>query len=266
MSTVAGTGSGGFAGDGGQSTSAQMNSPYSISVASDNTIYVADTSNNRIRMILPNGIISTVGGTGGDGYNSDNIQAVTATLYSPRGVFVTSDNAIYVADYGNDRIRMILPNGIISTVASAGTPSGVFVTNDKTIYITSQNACVIKKVSPTGIVSNVAGAGCGYNSDGIQATSAQLSYPQNVFVTSDNTIYIADQDNHRIRAVSPIGIITTVAGTGTAGYNNDNIPATSAQINTPYSVFVTLDNMIYIADKGNNRIRVIQGNELFCYI
>jgi hypothetical protein len=165
------------------------------------------------------GIITTIAGTDVSGYNGDNIQATSAKLNYPRGIFVTSDNTIYISDYDNHRIRTISPTGIITTIA--GTGYG------------------------------------GYNGDNIQATSARLYYPWSIFVTSDNSVYISDNENHRIRKVSPNGIISTIVGTGSYGYNGDNIQATSAQLNYPWCVFVTSDNILFIADRNNYRVRKI---------
>jgi hypothetical protein len=169
--------------------------------------------------VVANGIITTIAGTGESGYNGDNIQATSATLYYPTSIFVTSDNCIYIADNFNDRIR---------------------------------------KISPTGIITTIAGTGVsGYNGDNIQATSSKLCYPSSVFVTSDNRVYISDYNNNLIRKVSPNGIITTIAGNGTAGYNGDHIQATSSKLYNPQGVFVTSDNVLYISDRNNNRIRKV---------
>jgi hypothetical protein len=241
ISTIAGSGSGGYNGDNIRATLAQLNTPYSVFVTSTNVIYIADTSNYRIRMISPNGNITTLAGTGVQGFSVDNIQATSSYLYSLSCIFVTSDNVIYINDY--TRIRVISPDGIISTVP--GTNNNFYIGSfsilpSKSIFISDTNTNRILIISSTGIASylNIPG-----------------SYSPSIFVSLDNIIYTVDANNHRIRKVSPIGIISTIAGIGIAGYNGDNLPATSATLNYPNSIFVTLDNVLYIADTNNHRIR-----------
>jgi hypothetical protein len=220
ITTVAGTGESGYNGDNIQATLAKLYLPYSLFVTSDNSVYISDLYNNCIRKVSPNGIITTIAGTGKQGYDGDNIQATSAQLVYPEGVFVTSDNTVYIADTYNHRIRKVSPSGIITTIAGTGVN--------------------------------------GYNGDNILATSATLYCPDSVYVTADNTIIFSDTRNCRIRKVSPTGIITTIAGRGdNYGYNGDNIQATSALLNVPYGIYVSSDNSVYIADTDNNRIRKV---------
>jgi hypothetical protein len=145
-----------------------------------------------------------------------------AILNNPKGVFVTSDGFVYIADTLNNRIRMISPSNIITTIA--GTGNG------------------------------------GFSADGIPATSSDLYTPFHIYITTDKLMYIADSNNNRIRMVDSNGIITTIAGTDTAGYIGDGITPTSAYLNNPTSVFLSADmNWMYIADNLNQRVRSITG-------
>src|SRR5436309_3105393 len=146
-----------------------------------------------------------------------NIAATSAELYYPAGVAVDSAGNLYNVDYGNQRIRKVNTSGTITTVAANGT--------------------------------------AGYNGDNIAATSAELNYPAGVAVDSAGNLYIADERNQRIRKVNTSGTITTVAGNGKAGYNGDNIAATSAELNYPAAVAVDSASELYIADFANRRIR-----------
>jgi trimeric autotransporter adhesin len=221
ISTVAGTGSSGYSGDGGQATSAALYSPRGVAVDASGTIYIADTYNNRIRMVTKStGIISTVAGSGTQGYKGDGGPATSANLYYPASIAVDALGNIYIADQYNNCIRMVTKS--------------------------------------TGIISTVAGTGySGYSGDGGQATSAALYYSCGVAVDVSGNIYIADSSNYRIRMVTKsTGIISTVAGSGSYGYSGDGGQATSAALKYPYGVAVDASGNIYIADTYNYRIRM----------
>jgi trimeric autotransporter adhesin len=166
ISTVAGTGSYGYRGDGGIATSASLNFPRGVAIDASGNLYIADTDNNRIRMVTKStGIISTVAGTGSSGYSGDGGLATSAALNYPRGVAIDASANIYIADFYNYRIRMVTKS--------------------------------------TGIISTVAGTGSsGYSGDGGLATSAALNYPYGVAIDASGNIYIADTHNHRIRMLS----------------------------------------------------------------
>jgi len=216
ITTVAGNGTQGFSGDNGPATSAQLYDPERVTVDSAGNLYIADTDNYRIRKVS-NGVITTVAGNGGRGFNGDNILATSAQLHDPFGVAVDSAGNLYIADFGNNRIRKV-SNGVITTVAGNGT--------------------------------------AGFSGDNGSATSAQLYNPVGVALDSAGNLYIADGGNFRIRKVSN-GVITTVAGNGTPGYGGDNGPATSAQFYGLSAVAVDSAGNVYIADSGNDRICVL---------
>jgi len=277
MTTIAGNGTAGYGGDGGPATSAMFSNPIDVAVGPDGSIYIADYGNNRIRRVSPDGIITTVAGNGDTYYfrGGDGIPATNAAIYFPTGVAVGPDGSIYIADRGNNRIRRVRADGIITTVAGRGNydgdyggdgglgtsaafsgPRSVAVGPDGIIYIADEGNHRIRRIGPNGIITTVAGNGAGgYSGDGGPATSASLYGPGGVAVGTDGSIYIADQANLRIRRVGPDGIITTVAGNGVGGYSGDGGSATSASFYTPFGVAVGPDGIIYIADYSNFRIR-----------
>jgi sugar lactone lactonase YvrE len=270
---------GGGVGDNGVATSSSLNGPSGVAVDSAGNIYIAETGSNCIRKVAAGtGIITTVAGNGTYGHSGDNGTATSAGLQGPSGVAVDSAGNIYIADTGSNRIRKVTAGtGIITTVAGNGThdysgdngaatsaslawPYGVAVDSTGNIYIADYGSNRIRKVTAgTGIITTVAGFGTiGYFGDNGPATSASLDYARGVAVDNAGNIYIADNENNRIRKVTAeTGIITTVAGNGTQGYSGDNGPATSASLFQPDSMVVDSAGNIYIADSENNRIRMV---------
>eukprot|EP01004_Peranema_trichophorum_P007856 NODE_662_length_2492_cov_26.902068_g567_i0.p1 GENE.NODE_662_length_2492_cov_26.902068_g567_i0~~NODE_662_length_2492_cov_26.902068_g567_i0.p1 ORF type:complete len:577 (+),score=126.27 NODE_662_length_2492_cov_26.902068_g567_i0:75-1805(+) len=273
ITTFAGIGSNGFDRDGGLATNSMLNSPDYITVYGFNA-FISDYGNHRIRQVNMNtGIINTVVGISGYGYNGDNILANNSQLNRPACVIV-NDNYMYISDHNNHRVRVInLITQIITTFAGTGNysyngaggpstsynipyPFGLFETSSY-LYISSVNAGAVYRVS----LSNqqmvvVVGNGINYNSgDGSQATSAQLNYPYYLHILKDN-IWICDSNNQRVRLVKlSTGIITTFVGTGTSGFSGDGGPPTSAQLRFPNGI--TGDSQyIWITD-SNQRIRRI---------
>ena len=274
--TVAGDGTQGYGGDGAAATSAQLNYPTGVAVDAGGTVYVAEQNGHRIRAINPAGIIRTVAGTGTRGFSGDGGAATSAQLNRPSGVAVDAGGTVYVADLSNHCIRAISPAGIIRTVAGTGNagysgdggpatsaqlnqPYGVAVDAAGTVYVADVSNQRIRAISPAGVIRTVAGTGtAGYGGDGAAATSAQLSSPYGVAVDAGGTVYVADYGNQRIRAISPAGVIRTVAGTGTAGYGGDGAAATAAQFNGPTGVAVDGSGTVYVSDRSNQRVRVIK--------
>jgi uncharacterized protein (TIGR03437 family) len=270
LTRVAGNCREGYSGDGGPATSAQLNEPYGVAVDSAGNLYIAEWGNNRVRKVTPGGIISTRAGNGIRGYSGDGGPATSAQLTIPQDVAVDSDGNLYIADSGNRRIRKVTPSGTISTVAGGGTsypgdggpatsaqlfdPSAIATDSAGNLYIADGG---IRKVTPSGTISTVAGGGTSYPGDGGPATSAQLGSPQGVAVDSAGNLYIADNANHRIRKVTPGGIISTVAGNGSGGYSGDFGPAINAQLNFPTGVAVDSAGNLYMADFNNHRIRKV---------
>jgi sugar lactone lactonase YvrE len=277
ISTVAGDGKQGYRGDGGLATSAELCFPSGVAVDSGGNLYIADRGTNRIRKVTPSGTISTVAGNGNGGYSGDGGLATSAELYAPSGVAVDSGGNLYIAAPVANRIRKVTPSGTISTVAGNGiqgysgdgglatsaelyAPWGVAVDSGGNLYIADSGNERIRKVAPSGTISTVAGNGTlDYSGDGGLATSAELYQPYGVAVDSGGNLYIADSGNERIRKVAPSGTISTVAGNGTQGYSGDGGLATSAELSYPYGVAVDSGGNLYIADTGNDRIRMVTG-------
>lgn len=273
IETVAGLGFYGFSGDGGPATEAQFYAPRGVAVGPDNSLYISDTVNHRIRRVTPDGIINTVAGTGTHGgFSGDGGPAMLAELDTPDGLALGPDGSLYIADYENHRIRRVAPDGVITTVAGTGAdafggdggpatqaqlgfPADVAVGPDASLYIADTGNNRIRRVMPDGVIITVAGNGVySFGGDGGPATQARLRSPFGVAVGSDGMLYIADNGNRRVRRVTPDGIITTVVGNGVYGFSGDGGPATQASIG-PSNVVVGPDDALYIADNVGDRIR-----------
>jgi sugar lactone lactonase YvrE len=272
--TVAGNGSAGYSGDGGAATGAQLNFPLGIWVDSAGNLFIADYRNHSVRKVSPAGVITTVAGTGVAGFSGDGGPATSAQFHYTYGVTADSSGNLYVADSDNNRIRRISPAGIVTTVAGAGPggyfgdggpatssylylPTGVARDAAGNMYIAEMYGRV-RKVAPDGVITTVAGTGvAGYSGDGGPATSAQVRDLTGLCLDGSGNLYLADRSDHRIRKVSPAGIITTVAGNGVRGFSGDGGPATAAQLSGPSGVTVDSAGNIYIADAGNSRVRKV---------
>jgi hypothetical protein len=221
ISTVAGTSTQGFTGDGGLATSAELNQPSGVAVDGSGNIYIDDFNNNRIRVVA-SGVINTICGSTA-GYAGDGGIATSAKLSLPNCIALDKAGNLYISDNGNHRIRMISKS--------------------------------------TGIINTIAGTGAtGATGDGGPATSATISTVFGLTVDTVGNVYIADAGNNKIRKITnSTGNISTIAGTGTGAFAGDGGPATSADLHGPEDVKLDLAGNIYIADAGNNRIRKISG-------
>jgi hypothetical protein len=283
ITTVAGngyrdqSGDGGYSGDGGAATSAELNEPWRVVVDSAGNLYIADTGNFRIRKVTAStGIITTVAGNGTQGFSGDGGLATSAELTLPYGVTVDTAGNIYFTDSGRIR-KVAVSTGIITTVAGNGTrgfsgdggpatsaefnnTADVAVDASGNLYIAdAQNNCIRKVTASTGIITTVAGNGTqGFSGDGGPATSAALYNPEGLTVDSIGNLYIADLANNRIRMVAAsTGIITTVAGDGTYAFSGDGGLATSAELRKPMHVKLDTSGNLYILDAGNYRVRAV---------
>ncbi len=274
ITTVAGNGTRGFSGDNGSATSASLSGPSGVTADAAGNLYIAD--GNRVRKIA-NGVIFTVAGTGNFGASGDNGPATSADLVAT-SISVDLAGDLFITDLFNRRIRKVMA-GVITTVAGNGGqgfggdnvaatsaqldfPSDAAADADGNIYVADSNSRVLK--ISNGVITAVAGNGVtGFSGDNGPAVSAQLSMYFSsgdgqgaLAVDGDGSLYIADTGNNRIRKVTK-GVITTVAGTGIAGFSGDDGPATSAQLNSPASIAVDAEGDIFIADTFNDRIRKI---------
>ncbi len=279
ITTIAGTGTSGYNGDGINATAAQLNGPHGFALDTDGNIYIAEYGGHRIRKItISTGLISTIAGTGAAGYNGDGILATAAQINASNGMAFDANGNLYIADRNNHRIRKISKaTGIISTIAGTGTGGyngdGIAATaaqlnqpieiafdaSGNILFSDWANNRVRKINKSTGLISTIAGTGTGgYNGDGIAATAAQLNLPIGIIFDNAGNIYIGDWWGHRVRKITiSTGLISTFAGTGTMGYNGDGIAATAAQLDRPgWIQFDDAGNM-YIGEAGNHRVRKI---------
>jgi sugar lactone lactonase YvrE len=275
ITTVAGNGIEGFRGDGGPATAAGLGNPWGVALDPLGNLYIADSSNCRVRKVDASGIITTVAGKGTHGYSGDGGPATSAELGYTRDVAVDSAGNIYIVDEDYDRVRKVDASGIIITVAGKGThgfsgdggpatsaelkaPCGVAVDSTGNIYIDDENNARIRKVDASGVITTVAGGGSNGLGEGGLATSAEISDPVGLTLDSRGNFYFADSNNGLIRKVSGAGIITTVAGNGDYGYNGDDIPALSAKLSTLSDVAVDSSGNVYLVDEENQRIREVR--------
>ena len=278
ISTIAGNGVATFSGDGGQATSASLSYPYCVAVSplSSAIVVVADRNNNCIRHVnLSSGIISTIAGNTARAYSGDGGPATLASINSPVGVAIAPTGEVVIADSGNNCIRLVNLAGVISTIAGNGArgfggdggqatsaslydPYGVTATSVGTFIIADSNNNRVRMVDRSGIISTIAGTGvASFDGDGGLATSASLNYPRHVAMAPTGAVVIADCLNQRIRSVSSLGVISTIAGNGDTGLSGDGGPATLASFHNPQGVAVSSTGVVFVADSDNHRIRMI---------
>jgi sugar lactone lactonase YvrE len=279
ITTVAGNGAFGYSGDGGAAINGQLDYPTGVAVDAFGNLFIADRGNDVIRKVGTDGIITTVAGDGTNGYFGDGRAATEAELWGPEGVAVDAFGNLFIADRGNDVIRKVGTNGIITTVAGNGTygysgdggsaikaefssPTGVAVDASGDLFIADSGNFRIREVGTNGIISTLVAT------EGISQT------PTGVAVDAVGHLFIADPHGSppsrplhpgppppppysAILEVETDGRITTVAGNGTTGYSGDGGPATNAELNYPENVAVDASGNLFIADSGNNRIRKV---------
>ena len=279
LTPYAGNGNMGLAGDGSPALSASLNNPYGIALDASGNLYIADVGNQRIRKVTAaTGNMGQFAGNGGFKFSGDGGPASIGIFNQPTSVAVDAAGNLYIADYGNNRIRKV-SNGIVTTFAGNGVPAyagdngpaanaslnqpfAVAVDSSGALYIADYGNNVVRKVA-SGTITTVAGTGIGgYSGDGGPAKAATLANPAGIAVDLTGNIYIADAGNDVIRRVSN-GIISTVAGNGMQTFSGDGGPANKAslQINTYYFAGIAVDSIgnLYIADTGNARVRVVSG-------
>jgi uncharacterized protein (TIGR03437 family) len=277
VSTIAGNGLLSFSGDGSAATKAQLFAPRGVAADTSGNLYIADTSNNRVRKVAPGGVITTVAGNGTAGFGGDGAAAAGAQLNQPVALAIDSFGNLYIADFSNQRVRMVSPGGVISTVAGNGTagfggdggaataaqlngPIALTVDRGGNVYVSDFNNSRVRKFTPGGNITTVAGNGInGFGGDGASATSALLNGPSGLAVDSAGNLYIADLDNSRIRKVSPTGTITTFAGNGIAAIGGDGGPVSQATLAAPQSLLIDSEGNLYVGDSVG-RVRMISAS------
>jgi hypothetical protein len=230
ITTIAGTGAPGFSGDSAPATQATLNLPTALAADTLGNLYLADTANHRIRKIaaatstLTSGTITTIAGTGTQGYSGDTGPATSAAIDSPTGLATDTLGNLYLADTHNHRIRKITAaTGAITTIAGTGAP--------------------------------------GASADAIIATASQLGLPQGLTIDTHGNLYLADTANHRIRKIdATTGLITTIAGSGTQGFSGESATATGAALDSPRAAILSSTSQLTVADTGNQRIRQLNPN------
>jgi uncharacterized protein (TIGR03437 family) len=275
ITTFVGTGAAGFAVDFGQPAGAELNTPESVAVDAGGTVYIADSLNSRIRQLAPGGNISTFAGNGNASYFGDGGPAVRAAVNQPEGIALDSAGNVYIADTLDNVVRKV-NNGTIDTLAGFGTPgfsgdggpatsgklnhpSAVAVDTAGNVFVADTGNNRVRRITPLGAIVTVAGNGDPtFGGDGGPAAAAGLSGPRGVAVDTAGNLYIADTGHNRIRKVTPDGTIVTIAGNGTCCYSGDGGSAATAQLNVPWGLWVDARGSLYIADSGNNAIRMLQ--------
>lgn len=280
ISTIAGTGTPGFSGDGGPAAQASLNNPTYVATDLFGNVYISDQNNHRIRRIDARGMMTTFAGNGVQGFSGDGGPATQASLNTPTGVCTDAAGNVYINDLANFRVRKVDTSGKITTVAGNGIkasngdggpaiqasmflPIRCAVDASGNLYITDQGAHKIRKIDPSGTISTFAGTGnftgsnADFTGDGGPAINADLNNPTAITIDSVGNVIFSDQFNQRVRKVDKTGMITTIAGTGIAGYSGDNVNATSASLNYPGGLVADQNGDIYLVDCTNYRVRKI---------
>jgi sugar lactone lactonase YvrE len=265
VSALAGSG---FAGDAeGAGAAAAFSGPLGVATDAAGNIYVADTANNKIRKVSPEGVVGTFAGSGAEG--SADGPGLLATFTAPRGLAVDASGNVYVADTGANKLRKITPEGVVSTLAGSGAagsadgagaaatfsaPCGLAIWTDGTVYVCDRDNHKIRAVDTDGVVTTISGTGVSGSTDGAKAV-ATFNAPEGIVASQSGPLYVADTGNHKIRRVTQIGSASTIAGSGTATYKDgfDTIASFSA----PRGIALDADGNLIVADAGNNRLRLV---------
>lgn len=266
VSTLAGNGTSDFVN--GSLAAARFDSPMDVALDGQGNLYVADYGNNCLRKITPGGVVSTFAGTGTAGFADGG--ATSAKFSGPNGLAIDAQGVIYVSDYDNSRIRKVLPNGTVSTVAGTGQrgfadgpgssaqfsgPEGLALDEHGTLYVAEFAGQRIRKISPNGVVSTLAGTGVRGYADGAGNT-AQFNGVSGLTFDAHGDLLVADAGNYCVRKVTPTGMVSTVAGTRTAGFADG--PVKTAQFQALSGIVAAGKGTLYITEYGN-RIRKITG-------
>ncbi len=277
ITTIAGNGTAGFAGDGGAATAAELNGPWGLAVDASGNLYICDQANNRIRKVDTSGIITTVAGNGIAGYTGDGGPAISASINFPFAVLPDNLGDFYIADFYNAVVRKVDGSGTITTFAGNGTiggcdgdggpatqallggPGGLLISNGSLLI--GDNGCSrVRAVNlTTNIITTLAGSQGGFDGDGNPPLSTRFRGERGVFFDPAGNLIIADRGNGRIRKLNvSTQIVTTIAG----GFVGDKGPGTKAALNLPQGMGFDAHNNLYIADTENNRVRLFSAKNV----
>jgi sugar lactone lactonase YvrE len=257
--------------------------PSAIAFDSAGNLYFAETGNHLIRKVDTSGSLTTIAGTGTQGFSGDTGPATSATLDSPQGLTLDQANNLYIADTHNHRIRRLnLTTGIITTIAGTtpgfsgdgaqalsaqlNLPTALAIDASGSLYLADTGNHRIRRIdAATGLITTIAGTGTqGYSGDGAPALSAAIDSPTGIAIDAPGNLYLADTHNHRIRKItSTTGLITTIAGTGLLGFSGDSAPAAAANLALPHGLTADAAGNLYLADTANHRIRRIDATSGF---
>jgi hypothetical protein len=275
---IAGTGRRGVASTGGSALESSLGKPQSVCVDKLGRAYVADAFNHVVIRIERDGRLTRFAGSGRPGSAGDGGSASEAQLNQPYDVSLGQSGDLFIADFGNHRIRKVTSDGRIQTVAGTGEvgydgdggpatrarlhgPYGVFAEPGGGFLIGDSFNNVVRRVDDRGIIQTLAGNGrAGYGGDGGPARDAMLDAPQSIYVDPSGRIYIGDEHNHAIRVVDASGVISGFAGTGVPGFSPDGALASEARLNDPENLLVRADGSIIFTEAGNHRVRLIDRN------
>ena len=263
--TLAGNGVSGAAdGTGG---AARFSYPQGVAVDQQGNIYVADTGNQRIRKITPAGVVTTLAGSGDNG--SADGAGTAARFANPIAIAVDAAGMVYVSDAGNNAIRKITPQGVVTTLAGSGMfgatdglgtgarfnfPHGLAVSTRGDVYVADFSNNRIRKITPAGVVTTFAGSAIAGAADGVSA-AATFNTPTGIAIDAQDNLYVGEYGNHLIRKITPAGGVTTLAGNGVAG--NANGTGTAASFTSPVALAADRNGNVYVVASGSNQIRMI---------
>src|SRR5262245_48881927 len=282
LTVIAGTGEGGYGGDGGPAINAQLHAPHDIQFDSEGNLFIADSYNHRIRRIDRQGVITTVAGTGKAPYAGYGNPAPKDSLNNPQGIAFDRDGSLLIADTYNRVVRRLDRNGTMTVIAGSvaglagdggsekeaqlNLPMAVAVGPGGSIYVSDAANSRVRRITEDGKIQTVTGfgggeglGGTGFVGDGEAAAKAKLFTPADLKFDTGGNLYISDTGNNRIRVIRE-GVIKTLAGSGRAGFSGDGNPAVAAELNTPQKIAIAKDGSILIADRPNHRVRKIDAN------